>query len=967
MIDELQKTWDFNKESFVEARTADVNERVAELERKAKFPPAGIAPSVAPPEAVPSTPEVISAEEVRVRELIDQATSRTDLHDAHVLIGNHYADGTFTMRKADELDRLIRAKWDAVATPKEKAQDQLSELNDEIAELAWNLRYKFVSSVANEKVDDLITQLADGKIDVAKLKANGVLKDSVNVDDLTVSVENYKKAWEAKEAAQADFEAAEKSERPGFFARVFGRKSKPEAASTAPSAPVVDSSPFSPDKIKAKDLMSSDFWKYLGDQAVVRSKAYAKGELTESERKGEKQAWGWTVARLGLETAGSVFGAKVVTDQMRYSHTHKEYDRLLAAMGSAEASEKDPSGADFAASSAVIEDRIKKALEASNHFSDAKKAGLQPRLVAALEKVRTITRFHKDEVEKVKVERDRQIALLLDEALQLRVKQLSRNREALNTAIALATLGSSHLAGGAYNLGLRGVRVGAMALSGNVERMIRLQSERVQGGNLAELSKTQFAKDAALSVGRGLKETLQQLFFIKSEGWKAKGLDFAIGMAVVAKYVGIGTAYAADVPHVDQIEPAVNAMEDQAPPEAPHNSILFEDQGGASAPEPSIDLLRPGLAGATDLAEAPAVDQSPASDIAMTPEEYQFAYEKHMDMGPDGSSVIAGAGNLEKWATVEKGDGFTTVLARQIEHAGGDTLTKMGFHGDVANEHAVHLWAVKKAYEIAKENGRAGQWLSADSIDKTVILTDKGDGHFGVVFADLKNPEVQLDVDQMVMEPHRAAVSATGEASSSVGMPEIVAAAETPSDGSESLERTEVVWGTPQANGEMVLGTPQVIPEWNAAETQGAVSLFIGGKIVEPPEGAYTPEELEKLAVHASGLEKLQKAELDIHDKIDAYLEEKGVGDSGPRKEFERMLDRLQDHRQKDLGRFMSRFENGNQALQDKPLLPPLNPNEIYTVAFAESNARISITHVNPPMNRTEWLEFKRLVISKVA
>ncbi|MEK7665664.1 MAG: hypothetical protein AAB337_02175 [Patescibacteria group bacterium] len=984
VIDELQKTWDFNKESFVEARTAHVNERVAELERKAKFPPAGIAPSVAPPEAVPSTPEVISAEEVRVRELIDQATSRTDLHDAHAIIDSHYDDGTFTMRKADELDRLIRAKWDAVATPKEKAQDQLSELNDEIAELAWNLRYKFVSSVANEKVDDLITQLADGKIDVAKLKANGVLKDSVNVDDLTVSVENYKKAWEAKEAAQADFEAAEKSERPGFFARVFGRKSKPEAASTAPSAPVVDSSPFSPDKIKAKDLMSSDFWKYLGDQAVVRSKAYAKGELTESERKGEKQAWGWTVARLGLETAGSVFGAKVVTDQMRYSHTHKEYDRLLAAMGSAEASEKDPSGADFAASSAVIdEDRIKKALEASNHFSDAKKAELQPRLVAALEKVRTIARFHKDEVEKVKVERDRQIALLLDEALQLRVKQLSRNREALNTAIALATLGSSHLAGGAYNLGLRGVRVGAMALSGNVERMIRLQSERVQGGNLAELSKTQFAKDAALSVGRGLKETLQQLFFSKSEGWKAKGLDFAIGMAVVAKNVGIGMAYAADVPHVDQIEPAVNAMEDQAPPEAPHNSILFDDQGGASAPEPSIDLLHPGLAGATDLAEAPAVDQSPASGIAMTPEEYRFAYEKHMDMGPDGSSVIAGAGNLEKWATVEKGDGFISLFSRAIQNEASEEGLNMS-----------SAEARKMAATLVQEKGLMHTWLSKGSEGNLAVDVEFKDGvvsdvHFvdattgqEIATEDLDNrgftmPAQTTEVVQSDGEPIEKATE-TGTSPGDVPEAEPVAVRpEAPTVTLSDVDSFAVPGedGTPfeeapvQAPAEAPAGSVSegTLPNQEglgAPEARGeAVSIRIPGHgMLNVPEGTYSAQDTERLVAEVKMRGDMQKVYQEILTQSKSELRFAGPENHKLETRFIKMLERDVKADGRNLDELMKDVREGRAEVTDlTPKIEENSSNAVIQRVFKNVEDRFK----NRPLTTEQWGQIKEAVVRK--
>lgn len=679
------------------------------------------------------------------------------------------------------------------------------------------------------------------------------------------------------------------------------------------------------------------------------------GKMTAAERAGTMDADALrrkaeTEVLLGLS---SVFGLKVFSDATRLWFAEQEYRAV---------------GQEYAKG---IEE-AKAMIEKSERMTDAKKAELLARI---------------DEIEAERLDSfgdaDDQYHAMIAQAVSVALRRgelaASTGKEMINTAFVVGLP--------AYGLGRA-----AVLLTGRLsERAVGVAGQAVLKGERVGV-KAAYGQ----AIGQGLKSWWRQLTGKTTPAWKdatnkERILKVVLGGAAAfgaAKYVGIGGMEVLNrAIDAGLIDSALLGLEDEV---SSVDTTDVPDTLPNNTPDVAPQAEPPEADGAPEVEPTDAEIEAGPGSVAVAPEDVTYemaASSQALDMGAEGKSVLTDLAAIKEQATIQAGDGFTSVLARQIEASGADTLKEMGFEGDADNEAAVELFAVKKAFQIAQETGHADEWLTEESIGKSLVLAEKAEGQYGVAFVDFDHPDSPVEMDKMVMEPREpvavtsveapepavtSAGSSGADAEFSEGDPDVAIQApwgELPPTAPSTT--SETIWGTTTETGEPLWGTTVRPPESSEelARAHEAVELVVGGRVVTPPDGAYDAQEMEKLATHATTADKVLKAERAIHQELKDYLSEKGVSERhGERRAFERMLGRMEDQQTRTLGKFLRQMEAGNQTLigDSRPLLSLESGGMVNRVAFAAIDQYRSNSGVRlPQMSEEEWGQFRDQYLEK--
>lgn len=588
---------------------------------------------------------------------------------------------------------------------------------------------------------------------------------------------------------------------------------------------------------------ASNFWADIDKRFL----AYVRGELTEAQQKELEQDKRWVAARAALETAATVFGAKFLTELSRASFTHQEFGRLQDAIKASASAEVSPE--------LIVEtapdDRAKKIEETirlSKYLTEEKKAELTV-------KVNEIMGSYDLSLEGAQEDRDREVAAHLDAALEATLRKVSAAKEAANTAMVFGTLG----------LG-RSVMFTGFA---QLERMVKMRYEAVQ----KEENSGSLVKLFGEASWKGFSATAKQFnVFDRSKTRGAKALDFGLGALTLAKYYGLATHGFELLPHKEAIDQLTDQLDAQAP-HAEANAFVDLTHGVPS------ESLSPEAAPV----EAPVVEAL----SAIPPETVTFG-EAH--------AVVGNLEQLKEAAIVHQGDGITHVLARQIEKADAGMLEKMGFHGDFADSEAKHAFAIKEAFQIAKQDGYADQWLSHESIGKAVVLTEHN-GEYHMSFADLQDqgateiPHADVAAQHLSFVQHEASghPAPTVEAAETPVLPEAPAIesqddyfAVPGEDGTPLETQAALSEATPEAavsapievpaavetggaNGALAVGVPETIP------TMGneAVHLVVAGHgTLDVPANTYSQHDTDRLVGEVKMRQDTVKAYKEILSRL---------------------------------------------------------------------------------------------------
>ncbi len=877
------------------------------------------------------------------------------------LVNQEFADaisaGTLTKDHADEVSSasaLLERRFSAVPPTAEqvKAQDAFM-MGIGVATDEHRL----------DELTTLVTQAeVDGKITYAQLgELNAAIAERrADLADLA--------AW-----------TATPPEKLGLLARVkgwFGGK-KPEAAPAAPVPPGFESKSFLSESVDVIKEMDKRF------------SAYVRGELTESEQKELAQNVNWARGRKVLEVAGTIFGARAMTEGTRAYFTQKELDRLLES-----AKQKEGRSLDERI------DAAKAAVSGSKYLTDTKKAELSAKLEGIMGNLVLSNR-----------EYDRRVEAILDEALERTKRDISMRKEAANTILFLGTLGVSGAA-----------RSVSFSVGQFWDRYQQIQYERTAKGEFDNATATRMAKDAGESFTRGFKE-LKTL-------WAQGKLGKAAVVGTGLKYVSLGVISAdrisdlvasfAESGHSPSAADLAKAFEGAEPsgaesaahPDAPAPALSSDLEAPPAGTEaPPLEPPVPVESAAPPAAEAPAeaaATAAPADSgeavVAATVEQGGSATvtDTELNVNLKGGETVALAKSevLRVVSEVKGGDGITTVLTRQIEQLDSAQLQAMGFKGDLNNQGAVHLFAMKKAFEIADANGMSDAWLNKGSVENAAVVLTKADGEYHVRFIDLKDGSVLSpeESSRFLMKPIEgepeavAAPGATGESTTVTGGG-ADASSLGASEGGAPLAQTDS--GEPMTQAEFDAQQAERIATWN--EIASKPVEFIPGtrevpiapgspwmKIEEDPwagtyrevpataeaaaitevsreaEGAidfpadkYTPEQEAMLLAEASSREREVAAlRATLHNFEGRTVLDQSAGDG----RFVRQVSKLIATREKELAGMMRAVEDPVRSYAPNPnVLGHDTPERIVSIAIQDVENNVKI----PAESAADWAATK--------
>jgi hypothetical protein len=339
-----------------------------------------------------------------------------------------------------------------------------------------------------------------------------------------------------------------------------------------------------------------------------------------------------------LSVVGSYTGVKVLVDlpawlYQKYWTNPEERQRIKEALASTESEVDETQPTPLEQKKA----RLEEAINGSKFLAQEKKTELLAKLHDTVE-----TYEHEDRA--LRVERDEEIAKLLDEAIQTRVKNTQVLKESLNSALMVSGLAA-----------MRGVAYGSVAA---YERYKQVAQERKEG--------TREGSQFKEWIVNGFKETVHNLVGGGAETWTGKGLNFAKGATNVLRAAGF-----ADL--------AISEMMDEGSPGAMIEASLkaFEEKGALSAaganiaaPWERIGSLFGG--GDAEPTEAQTQTQEPGGGGDNPPgaENTQelAAVDDTNEQNTESSEVESSPAFTEaaiETGTVQKGDGIIKILERQ--------------------------------------------------------------------------------------------------------------------------------------------------------------------------------------------------------------------------------------------------------------------------------------------------------------
>lgn len=643
------------------------------------------------------------------------------------------------------------------------------------------------------------------------------------------------------------------------------------------------------------------------------------GELSELERKGTlppatmKEMLGYAAVSAGASTVG----AKAFADVPRYLSqkyfTSQDIARMQAVFEQTDAPVSMESEAGIGGDvemSDVNERLVHEAIEASPYLSDAKKQ----ELIAKVTEIRGGFVARTDEARE---KRAKAFAKLLSENVTTRVKGVTAAKEALNTAMLATGFGMFRAAGyGAIDLG---------------DRYMQAQAKYEGEGRLSNLT-------TAL-VG-GFDDTWQAITLRKGETWKGRALHAGLGAMTIAKYYGlasVGWENASTEELTKHIDELLNKAEEQADidleaaelevPRAEDTLVEAEDTTpnpeDTFVEEPSEKQLYEALG-----MPLPSEPMSEEAYAAYQDREMRAMYEElGMPLPFEGGAEAPEAGEMMidqehlKEAVVQKGDGITSPLAREIKSLDQEALAKLGYKEGMD----LDRFAKVEAYKIAHADGLDKYWLSEDSIGDTAVVLVERDGEFHAElheFADGKLGDIiqTNDLGERVMEAPEASVA--------VADPDAV--------------KVDVV-------AEVGGGTETVT--FDAPGMKGF------------PEGEYS--DVEKLALGREAVTRWKDVEegYEIRREMERWLRaDDGVLTPKDQKTIE-AIDKMIERRTNSYHSFLDRLENPGRHLAPDP-------------DYQERNATLPASHERLfnelekrlgrklPMSESDWVIFKKLVLA---
>ncbi len=418
--------------------------------------------------------------------------------------------------------------------------------------------------------------------------------------------------------------------------------------------------------------------------------------------------------------------------------------------------------------------RIERAVRESKYLSAEKKQEL-------LQKLQDTVETYDNELQTYEKRRNEEIAKLLDEAIQTRVKGTTALKETLNTAMIATGLNV-----------LRGAAYGAVAL---YERAVKVKQEMAKGERTEG-----FAKEL---VVKGFGETWDDLRFKTGDTKTKKALNFAKALGTVARFAGftglaVGEMSGTGGPSA-AIDKALAAFEQKgvAGAAADNVSAHFERLGNIAtlgllkedAPSPDVTATSEttqaeSQAAASADTSAKAATEPTAPEAATSPAETGDSTEQTETTEPEAATeapteavpeqptelepieITAGkplpeelspeelakevaaeqeapltAQELEA-GKVKSGDGVIRIVQRQLKL----NPEKYGYTGDPSDKRAIAGWVRKTAFRMTKDAGfvhkGGGLGVYGKAIDNMALGVSQGpDGKMQINFYDAKSGE----------------------------------------------------------------------------------------------------------------------------------------------------------------------------------------------------------------------------------
>lgn len=274
----------------------------------------------------------------------------------------------------------------------------------------------------------------------------------------------------------------------------------PETAATTPETPAAAT--------ESKSGWESIKSKFTG--AYDRFMSKFRGEVQPQDEKEYKASWGDVAKNAAtgfLSVVGSYTGLKIIADLPQWIYQKwwtnpAERERLKAAF----ASKDTETGVEHATAVDQRKARLEQAINESKFLSKEKRAELLARLQTSVESYKTAE-------ETARAQRNEDIAKLLDQAIETRVKNTQVLKEALNSALMVTGLSA-----------MRGVAYGSVAV---YERYKEVTS--TPEGRMHAFKRT---------VVDGFTETVSNIFGGKAETWTGKGMNFVKGATNVLRAAG---------------------------------------------------------------------------------------------------------------------------------------------------------------------------------------------------------------------------------------------------------------------------------------------------------------------------------------------------------------------------------------------------------------------------------------------
>jgi len=244
--------------------------------------------------------------------------------------------------------------------------------------------------------------------------------------------------------------------------------------------------------------------------AFERFASKFRGEVQPSDEKEYRASWGDVAKNAAtgfLSVAASYTGVKILADlpqwlYQKYWTNPAERERLKAAF----ASKDTETGVEHGTAVDQRKARLEQAINESKFLSKEKRAEL-------LAKLQTSVEGYKTAEETAREKRNEDIAKLLDEAIETRVKNTQVLKEALNSALMVTGLSA-----------MRGVAYGAVAVAERYKEVTATPEGRMHW----------FRR----TVVDGFTETAHNLIGGKADTWTGKGMNFVKGATNVLRAAG---------------------------------------------------------------------------------------------------------------------------------------------------------------------------------------------------------------------------------------------------------------------------------------------------------------------------------------------------------------------------------------------------------------------------------------------